>query len=101
MGWPPFMSRTNRFAPIPQGGILGIAKEDRIAMEHSLAASEIDCAVVHGEGTFRHAHSDHSDNETSGHNGHAGHAGHGDHVEVFRRRFWWSLLLTVPIVATS
>jgi Cu2+-exporting ATPase len=27
--------------------------------------------------------------------------GHGDHAEMFRRRFWWSLLLTVPIVATS
>jgi len=38
------------------------------------------------------------------HRGHAGgghgkHAGH--HVEMFRRRFWWSLLLTVPVVATS
>jgi Cu2+-exporting ATPase len=37
-----------------------------------------------------HAHPDHDT-----------HAGHGDHVEMFRRRFWWSLLLTVPIVATS
>jgi Cu2+-exporting ATPase len=27
------------------------------------------------------------------------HAGH--HTEQFRRRFWWSLLLTVPVVATS
>ncbi len=27
------------------------------------------------------------------------HAGH--HTEAFRRRFWWSLLLTVPVVATS
>jgi Cu2+-exporting ATPase len=35
------------------------------------------------------------------HAGHGVHAGHGDHVEMFRRRFWWSLLLTVPIVATS
>src|SRR2546421_1326536 len=35
------------------------------------------------------------------HGGHGGHAGHGDHAEMFRRRFWWSLLLTVPIVATS
>ena len=34
-----------------------------------------------------------------GHGGHDAHAGH--HVELFRRRFWWSLLLTVPIVATS
>ena len=25
-----------------------------------------------------------------------GHGGHGDHVAMFRRRFWWSLLLTIP-----
>ena len=37
----------------------------------------------------------------AGHVGHAGHAGHGVHGEMFRRRFWWSLLLTVPMVATS
>ena len=30
-----------------------------------------------------------------------GHGGHGDHVSMFRRRFWWSLLLTVPVVVTS
>src|SRR5215213_5992347 len=33
------------------------------------------------------------------HSGHGAHAGHD--VGMFRRRFWWSLLLTVPIVATS
>lgn len=33
--------------------------------------------------------------------GDAGHAGPADHAEVFRRRFWWSLLLTVPIALTS
>lgn len=27
------------------------------------------------------------------------HAGH--HTEAFRRRFWWCLLLTIPVVATS
>lgn len=33
---------------------------------------------------------------------HAGHAGHGgDHAAMFRTRFWWSLLLTIPVVATS
>jgi Cu2+-exporting ATPase len=30
----------------------------------------------------------------------AGH-GHGDHVAMFRRSFWWSLALTVPVVVTS
>src|SRR5439155_5807891 len=27
--------------------------------------------------------------------------GHGDHVVMFRQRFWWSLLLTAPVVVTS
>ncbi|MEA2828269.1 MAG: P-type Cu2+ transporter [Actinomycetota bacterium] len=53
---------------------------------------------------------DHAEPETgTGHPGahdhpsgdHGGHGGHGDHVAMFRRRFWWSLLLTIPLVATS
>src|SRR5581483_9538539 len=39
---------------------------------------------------------------------HAAHAGHGDHgghaghdPEMFRRRFWLSLLLTIPLGVTS
>jgi Cu2+-exporting ATPase len=45
-----------------------------------------------------------------GHGEHAGAAGHAEHdhgkhaghsVAMFRRRFWWSLLLTIPIVVTS
>jgi len=35
----------------------------------------------------------------SGHTGHDKHAGHDP--EIFRRKFWLSLLLTLPIVATS
>src|SRR6266508_3425233 len=35
------------------------------------------------------------------HGGHgAGHE-HGDHVAIFRSRFWRSLLLTIPVIATS
>ena len=41
----------------------------------------------------------------AGHARHGGHGGHGKHaghnVEMFRRRFWWSLLLTIPVVVTS
>jgi Cu2+-exporting ATPase len=40
-----------------------------------------------------------------GHSGHGEHGGHGGHAghdpEVFRRKFWLSLALTVPIVVTS
>ena len=42
---------------------------------------------------------DHQAHDGARHEG--GHAGHGDHAGMFRRRFWWSLLLTVPVVATS
>ncbi|MGH8994060.1 MAG: heavy metal translocating P-type ATPase, partial [Acidimicrobiia bacterium] len=44
---------------------------------------------------------------TGGHAGsagpesHSGHGDHGDHAGMFRRRFWWSLLFTLPVVATS
>jgi Cu2+-exporting ATPase len=55
------------------------------------------------------AHADHATHDQ--HAGHAGHAGHDEHAghdkhaghdpEMFRRRFWLSFLLTVPLVVTS
>jgi Cu2+-exporting ATPase len=50
--------------------------------------------------TMTQQHEHHTDERHAGRGG-AGHAGHGDHIAMFRRRFWWSLFLTVPIVATS
>ena len=35
------------------------------------------------------------------HAGHAGHGGHAGHTELFRRRFWLSLVLTIPVVLYS
>ena len=47
-----------------------------------------------------HVHGDHGGHGDDGGHAHGGkHAGH--HTEAFRRRFWWSLLLTIPVVATS
>jgi P-type Cu2+ transporter len=55
-------------------------------------------------------HTDHSDHteladhemeDHSEHEMHAGHGGHGDHAAMFRRRFWITLVLTLPIVAYS
>ncbi|WP_310912973.1 heavy metal translocating P-type ATPase [Lipingzhangella rawalii] len=40
-------------------------------------------------------------NSVDEHGPHTGHNGHGDHAAVFRLRFWWSLLLAIPVVATS
>ena len=45
------------------------------------------------------------DDESPTRTGHAGHgpthAGHADHAAQFRERFWWSLALSVPVVAFS
>src|SRR5215211_5763973 len=45
----------------------------------------------------------HGEHDAHGAHGgeHAGHGGHGDHAAQFRDRFWWSLLLTVPVVGYS
>ncbi|MFC0626340.1 heavy metal translocating P-type ATPase [Kribbella deserti] len=48
----------------------------------------------HGEHGSHGGHQDHS-----GHGGHDKHAGHDP--EMFRRKFWLSLVLTLPIVVTS
>ncbi|BBH70626.1 copper-translocating P-type ATPase [Actinoplanes sp. OR16] len=51
--------------------------------------------TAHGAAHGRtHEHGDHD-----GHGGHDKHAGHDP--EVFRRKFWLSLALTIPIVVTS
>jgi Cu2+-exporting ATPase len=41
------------------------------------------------------------DDAAHGHGADHGHGDHAGHVEMFRRRFYWSLLLTIPVVITS
>jgi Cu2+-exporting ATPase len=42
-----------------------------------------------------------TDPHTGHHGGHGGHGGHADHAAQFKDRFWWSLVLAVPVVAFS
>ncbi len=53
-----------------------------------------------------HAHAEHAGHAHAEHAGHAhgGHAGHVDHTgheQMFRRRFWVNLLLTIPVLLFS
>jgi len=54
-------------------------------------------------GTAEHlAHVAHAERDTrADHGGHDRHAGHGAHGEMFRRRFWVSLVLSIPVVYFS
>jgi P-type Cu2+ transporter len=47
----------------------------------------------------RASHPDHRGHDEHGHGAHDKHAGHDP--EAFRRRFWLTLLLTIPVVASS
>jgi Cu2+-exporting ATPase len=44
---------------------------------------------------------EHTSQEAAEHGGHEGHHDHGDHAEQFRRLFWVSLVLTLPVVFWS
>nr|WP_258096750.1 copper-translocating P-type ATPase [Salinibacter sp. 10B] len=61
-------------------------------------------ASEHASG-HEHGHSAHDEHSRHEHEGHGDHEGHHDHhaqmVEDFRRRFWISLILTVPILLLS
>ena len=67
-------------------------------MEHTHGADDDSRGPAHdGAVASTHHGQDHATHQQ--HGGHGKHAGH--HVEQFRRRFWWSLLLTIPVVITS
>ena len=69
------------------------------------AGDAVDEVTPTHDGDDRGDHAEHAGDHEGHRNGHGegGHGGghHGNHVEMFRTRFWWSLLLTVPLVVTS
>jgi Cu2+-exporting ATPase len=79
----------------------------RQAQETKEAAMEHDTDVNHHDHPPTHeadhdAHGDHGGHDQ--HNGHGDHGAHVDHTgheEMFRRRFWISLLLSIPVLIFS
>jgi Cu2+-exporting ATPase len=69
--------------------------------EHHTAAPE----VVDGQHEHEHPSTGSGAEEHAGHDHHGGHEGHGDHSHhdpaQFRRKFWLSLVLTIPTLVFS
>ena len=58
--------------------------------------------MTHAQINTHHAEHEHAADAGQPHGADGGHGKHaGHHVEMFRRRFWLSLLLSLPVVATS
>lgn len=56
----------------------------------------------HKHGHEEHKNHDHSHGHSGHHGGHGGHGGHHEHmVEDFKKRFWISLVLSIPILYLS
>jgi P-type Cu2+ transporter len=67
-----------------------------------LGQASLALAASTDHGVDAHHHDAHSEHHGAGHaGGHMGHGGHGDHAAQFRDRFWWSLLLALPVVGFS
>jgi len=67
-------------------------------MDHS-SHTEHDMPIAHEEHADHTAHKDHGSQDS--HENHSGHGGHSGHEEMFRKRFWVSLFLTIPVLLLS
>src|SRR5687768_16823363 len=72
--------------------------DERAHQQHAGHGSDHDATTHRGDLTDPRD-VDHQPMEHSPHGGHDKHAGHS--VEMFRSRFWISLLLTIPVVLYS
>ncbi len=75
-------------------GVINMSSPSDTAHHHGHADHAADTAP---DGQHPHAHG--AGHDAHGHAGHDKHAGHDP--EMFRRRFWISLVLTIPLVVTS
>src|SRR5215207_9963109 len=85
------------------GGGLAMATSDshpRAILTSSGTRPDAHAAQEHGDHT-----ADGSHDAPATHEGHTGHGGHDKHAghdpEMFRRRFWLSLVLTIPLIVTG
>lgn len=71
--------------------------------EHTLAKPEVHDDHINHVTTAKsqhdmHAHDSHTAHATRKESEHAGHVDHTGHEDMFRRRFWVSLLLSIPVL---
>ena len=84
----------------PEPEVRSVDRQTESRRDHSGHGSD---AVHSDDGHGVQAHQiDHSGHAAPGSNtGHSGHREHGDHAAMFKRKFWLSFLLTIPVVLYS
>jgi len=80
-----------------QTGVPATEPED--TEEHEATSDHVETAHGHAGGADPHAHGAHG--RDGGHDDHKAHTDHSGHEGMFRRRFWVSLALSVPVIFFS
>ena len=83
-------------------------------MDHSMMTDDHSGHEMHSGSEEHSGHKEHSEHKKhsgneehtnhekqTGHDDHAGHVDHSGHEQMFRKRFWVSLLLTIPVLLFS
>jgi P-type Cu2+ transporter len=78
------------------------------AMDHSVHGRDVEHEDENGMEDHGHSHHEHNQHGSAAHGAHDGHDMHGDHgvdhsghEEMFRKRFWVSLVLSIPVLLYS
>jgi P-type Cu2+ transporter len=74
-------------------------ESDAMYAGHEHAAHEMHASPPAGHAHDHDAHAGHGGHDA--HAGHGGHGGHAGHEAIFRRKFWVSLILSIPVVLYS
>lgn len=77
-------------------------ESDAMYARHEHAAHDMNATPPAREQAHNHdqtGHEGHMDHDAQA--GHGGHGGHAGHEAIFRRKFWISLILTIPVVLYS
>ena len=76
-------------------------KKKEKTMEHGQTDQGKDTAVDHHDHPQTHEQNHDTQGEHSGHGDHDAHVDHSGHEQMFRRKFWVSLLLSIPVLIFS
>jgi P-type Cu2+ transporter len=81
--------------------VVGMADEHEHHHDHEAMTAEPAGHAHHDAQAGDAAHTAHDMHAGHDMHAHHGHGGHDDHAAQFRDKFWWTLVLSIPVVAFS
>jgi Cu2+-exporting ATPase len=85
-----------------EGNMGAMHNHSNVEQEHNAHEHGAHVMQAHEQMTENHENRQHAGNEgPAGHQNHGAHVDHTGHEQMFRRKFWISLLLSIPVIVFS